>query len=111
MQGALAKGLLFYSDALMIAGMKLGTDLQDKLAEVLETEGPDASKKGLIRISKGKMKRGVPKGVYIVLRTTFDKRYKPDVELYERLTELVKAKNMKLDEYYKWILTEHAKSV
>jgi len=111
MQEALAKGLLFYTDALMIARMKLGTDLQDKLAEVLETEGPDAFKKELMRVSKGKMKRGVPKGVYVVLRTSFDKRYKPDVELYEKLNELAEANNMKLDEYCKWVLTEHVKSV
>jgi ParB-like chromosome segregation protein Spo0J len=111
MQEVLAKGLLFYTDALMIARMKLGTDIQDELAEVLETEGPDALNKELARFSKGKMKRGVPKGVYIVLRTTFDKRYKPDVELYEKLTELAKAENMKLDEYCKWVLTEHLKSV
>ncbi len=111
MQEALAKGLLFYTDALMVARMKLGTDLQDSLAEVLETEGPDAFKEQLARFSKGKMKRGTPKGVYIVLRTTFDKRYKPDIELYEKLTELAKAKNMKLDEYGKWVLIEHVKSV
>jgi ParB-like chromosome segregation protein Spo0J len=110
-QEALAKGLLFYTDALMIARMKLGTDLQDKLATVLETEGPDALKRELMRVSKGKMKRGVPKGVYIILRATLDKRYKPDVELYEKLTELAEAKNRKLDEYCKWVLTEHVKSV
>ena len=111
MQEALAKGLLFYTDALMIARMKLGTDLQDKLAEVLETEGLNAFKKELARVSKGKMKRGAPKGVYIILRTTLDKRYKPDIELYEKLNELAEAKNMKLDEYCKRVLTEHAKSV
>ncbi len=111
MQEALAKGLLFYTDALMVARMKLGTDLQDSLAEVLETEGADAFKEQLARFSKGKMKRGTPKGVYIVLRTTFDKRYKPDIELYEKLNELAKAKNMKLDEYGKWVLIEHVKSV
>ena len=91
--------------------MELGTDLQDELAEVVETEGPDALKRELMRVSKGKIKRGVPKGVYIVLRTTFDKKYKPDVELYEKLAELAEAKNMKLDEYCKWVLTEHVKSV
>jgi len=111
MQEVLAKGLLFYTDALMIARMELGTDLQDELAEVLETEGPGAFMKELVRFSKGKMKRGVPKGVYMVLRTTFDKRYKPDVELYEKLTELAKTKNIKLDEYCKWVLAEHIKSV
>jgi len=111
MQEALAKGLLFYTDALKIARMKLGTDLQDELAEVLETEGPDALKRELIRFSKGGLKRGVAKGVYIVLRTTFDKRYKPDVELYEKLTELAEAKNLRLDGYCKWVLTEHVKLV
>ncbi len=111
LQEALAKGLLSYTDALMIARMKLGTDLQDKLAEVLETEGLDAFKKEVKSISKGGTKRGVTKGVYIVLRTTFDKRYKPDVELYEKLTELAKAKNVKIDAYCKWALTEHVKSV
>ena len=111
MQEVLAKGLLFYTDALMVARMELGTDLQDELAEVLETEGPDAFKKELVRFSKGKMKRGVPKGVYMVLRTMFDKRYKPDVELYEKLTELAKTKDIKLDEYCKWVLAEHIKSV
>jgi ParB family chromosome partitioning protein len=111
MQEALAKGLLFYTDALMIARMKLGADLQDELAEVLETEGPDALKRELMRVSKSGMRRGVPKGAYLVLRATFDKRYKPDVELYEKITELAKAKNMKLNEYFKRVLTEHARSV
>jgi len=100
-----------YTDALMIVRMKLGTDLQDELAGMLETDGPDAFKKELMRVSKGGMNRGVPKGVYIILRTTFDKRYKPDVELYKKLTELAKAENMKLDEYCKRVLKEHAKSV
>jgi len=111
MQEDLTKGLLFYTDALMIARMKPGTDLQDKLAEVLEMEGLDAFKKELTRFSEGKIKRGAPKGVFIVLRTTFDKRYKPDIELYGKLTELAEAKNVKLDEYCKWVLTEHVKSV
>jgi ParB-like chromosome segregation protein Spo0J len=111
MQEALAKGLLFYTDALLIARMGLGTALQDELAEVLETKGLDVFKKELARFSKGKMKRSVPKRVYMVIRTTFDKRYKPDVELYEKLTELAEVKNMKLGECCKWVLTEHLKSV
>jgi len=110
-QEALAKGLLFYTDALTIARMKLGIDLQDKLSEVLETEGLDAFKKEMIRVSKGKTKRGFPKGAYVMLGTRLDKRYEPDIELYEKLTELSKAKNMKLDEYCKWVLTEHVKSI
>jgi len=111
MQEALAKGLLFHTDALKICRMKLGTDLQDKLAEVLETDGLDTLKKEIAKLSKSGMKQGVPKGVYIILRTTFDKRYKPDIELYEKLNEFAKAKNMKLHEYCKWVLTEHVKPV
>jgi ParB family chromosome partitioning protein len=111
MQEALAKDLLFYTDALRIARMKLGTDLQDKLAEMLETEGPVAFKRELARLSKGGSKKGFSRGVYTILRITFDKRYKPDAELCEKITELSKAENMKLDEYCKWVLTEHVKSV
>ncbi len=111
MQEALRKDLLLYTDALMIARMELGIDLQDKLAEVAETGGPDALKKELIWVSKCEMRRGVPKGVYITVRTTFDKRYKPDVELYEKLTKLAETKNMKLNEYCKWVLIEHTKPV
>ena len=111
MQEALAKGLLFYTDALMVARMKLGTDLQDELAGVLEMEGPDALKKELIRFSKGGMKRGPHKGAYIILRIAFDKRYKPDMDLHQKLSELAETKNINLDEYCKWVLTEHAKSV
>lgn len=48
MQDLLAKRLLTYSDGVMIARMKLDTELQDKLAEVLETRGIRAFKK-LIR--------------------------------------------------------------
>lgn len=111
MQDVVRKELLGYTEAMKLARMKLGETLQDELAEVLENEGPEAFERELVRVSKGKKKRGVPKGVYIILRTTFDKRYKPDVELYEKLIELAKAKNMKLDEYCKRVLTEHVKSV
>jgi len=91
--------------------MELRTDLQDKLAEVVETKGSDTFKRELIRFSKGEMKRGVPKAVYIVLRIIFDKRYKPDIELYEKLDELAKAKNTTSDEYCKDVLKEHIGAV
>lgn len=111
MQDCVAKGLLQYTDALKLARLKLGEAMQDKLAEVLKTDGLDAYKSELVRVSVGKIKRGIPKGVYIILRTTFDKRYKPDVELYERLSELAKSKKMQVDEYVKDILREHLKLI
>ena len=48
MQGVLAKKLLGFKDGLTIARMNLDKELQDKLAEVLETQGTAAFKK-LIR--------------------------------------------------------------
>lgn len=34
----------------------------------------------------------------------------PDVELYEKLTQRAEAKIMRLDEYCKWVLTEHVRN-
>lgn len=109
MQEAVREGHLFYTDALKVARMKLGKELQSELADVAEEEGVEAFKKELARIPTGKRKRGIPKGTYIILRTTFDKRYKPDMELYKKLEELAEAKEMKIDEYSKEVLKEHVK--
>lgn len=111
MQKALSNDHIFFTDAIHVARMELGKDLQDELAEVAKTEGLQAFKKELLRVAGGKMKRGLPKGVYIVLRTTFDKRYNPDLELYKRLESLAKTKDMKIDEYCKWVLNEYVKTV
>lgn len=111
MQDALTKGLLLYSDARQILRMGLGTELQDKLAEILETDGLEAFKNEVARIPTGKMKRGIPKDIYIILRTTFDRRYKPDIALYEKISKLAETKKMKVDEYTKWVLSEHVKSL
>ena len=111
MQEAVTKGLLFYTDALRLARMKLGQELQDELAELLETKGFKVFKKELERVSARNIKRGIPKDVYFVLRTVFDKRYKPDMEIWKRLSKLAEAKEMKVNEYSKWVLSEHAKSV
>lgn len=110
MQESLSKGQILFTDGLQVARMKLGAELQDDLAELAETEGHEAFKRELVRVASGKMKRGIPKGMYIILRTTFDKRNKRDMELYEKLLGLAKRNDMKIDEYYKWALTEHIKS-
>jgi len=109
MQEAVVKGLLCYTDALNLAKMKIGQLKQDELAEILEKEGIEAFKKELERLGKKKLKRGAPKGKYIILRTTLDKMYPPDMELYEKLKRLAETKKMKLDEYCKHVLTEHSK--
>ena len=109
MQEVVAKGLLCYTDALRLAKMNIGQIKQDELAEILEKEGIEAFKKELERLTKKKLKRGAPKGKYIILRTTLDKMYQPDIELYEKLKRLAENKKMKLDEYCKHVLTEHVK--
>ena len=109
MQEVVTKGLLCYTDALRLAKMNIGQLKQDELAQILEKEGAEAFKKELERLAKKKLKRGTPKGKYIILRTTLDKMYQPDMELYEKLKRLAENKKMKLDEYCKHVLTEHVK--
>jgi len=107
MQEAVTRGLLCYTDALNLAKMEIGQMKQDELAEILEKEGIEAYRKELERLAMKKMKKGIPKGKYMILRATFDKMYPPDVELYEEITQRAEATKMKLDEYCKWVLTEH----
>ena len=99
-----------YTDGVRMARLKLGTILQDELATVLEKEGNEAFKAELARVKEGTKKRGIPKDVYFIVRTAFDKRYPPEKEAFERLEALAKAKNMKVDEYGKQVLLEHAKA-
>jgi len=107
MQEIIAKGLLNYTDALALARLKLGELTQDELAEILETQGADAFQRKLEKFTKGRGRRGAPRGKYIVLRAAFDKISKSDMDIYEKLNELAEAKNMKTGEYCKWVLTEH----
>jgi len=110
MQDVVAKGLIYYVDALRLARLKLGEDLQDKLAETVESEGLDGFRKEMERLQAGRKKRGIPKGKYIILRTVFDRRYKPDIDLWERLEKLAEAKGKKVDEYCKDVLKDHVKA-
>lgn len=101
MQEAIAKGLIYYTDGLRIAKMKLGQIAEDKLAETLETEGLDGFHKEVERFSTRTLKRGIPKGKYFIERITFDKYYEEDMNLYETLQKLAKNKNMQLNDYIK----------
>jgi len=111
MQDATAKQKIFFTDALNLAKMGLGKERQDDLAEVLETEGYDAFKAAVARFEEGRLKRGIPKGKYTIIRTTFDHRYRPDVELLEKLNKLAEGAKKKIDEYTKWVLSEHVKAM
>jgi ParB-like chromosome segregation protein Spo0J len=110
MQETVSKGKLFYTDALHLAKMDLGTETQDKLAETLETEGMEAFQKELERHAEKGLKRGIPKGKYEILRITFDRVYPPDVALYEKLKKLAEGKHQEVDEYAKAVLQEHVKA-
>lgn len=111
MQEAVAKGLLSYTDALMVARLKLGELRQDELAEILETQGTDAFQREIEKLIKGTSRRGAPKGKYVILRATFDKVRQEDMEICEKLRKLAEARNMKVDEYCKWVLTEHVNAL
>ena len=111
MQEAVAKGLLCYTDALMIARMKLGEALQDKLAEVLETKGLEAFKKELIKVTAGKAKRGIPKDVYRIDRIVWDKRNRTEMGYYDILVKAAEKKGMKVPEYIKDFITKHIEEI
>lgn len=109
MQDAVSKGDVFYTDALEVARMKLGEDLQDELATVAADEGKEAFKRAVERIPTGQKQRGIKAGTYRVIRIMIDARSKPDMELDKEITKRAEAKNMKKDEYVKWFLRENIK--
>lgn len=109
MQQVVSKGLLKFSDGVRVARMELGEETQEELATTLETEGKEAFEKEIERRSEHRLKRGLPKGKYEILRITFDRVYQPDLILYEKLEKLAEAKHQKVDEYAKTILEEHVK--
>lgn len=110
MQEALSKGLLYYTDALQVARLKPGKELEAKLVTLLEEEGLDVFKKELTALQPGALRRGIPAGKYNIIRTTWDKAYKLDVQNYEKLTKLAEAAHMEVDEYSKQVLSQHAQS-
>jgi ParB family chromosome partitioning protein len=109
MQEAVGKGQIYYKDALTLAKMKPTEIQQEKLAEAAETGGRDGYMAALETIQTGYEKRGIPKGKYLVVRTMFERAHEKNI--YDKLTQLAKAKNMEVDEYSKWVLTEHVKSL
>jgi len=110
MQESVSKNLLLFTDALHIARMDFSTERQDDLAETLQTEGPDAFQKEVERHSAKQLKRGPPADKYFFFRISWDKVYKPDMEIYEKLQKLAKEKHQKVDEYCKQVLEDHAKT-
>ncbi len=111
MQEVLDKGLLSYTDGLIVARMKLGKALQDELTGILETRGLNAFKKELMRLNTGRMKRGIPIGTYTVARVIWDKRNKKEMEYYETLTKAAEKRGMKIPKYIKNFIAEHIEEI
>jgi ParB-like chromosome segregation protein Spo0J len=107
MQEAVAEGFLGYTEAMKLARMRLGVDLQDKLVEVLKNEGADAFWKELNRLSTDKMKRGIPRGVYKIDRIMWDKRNRKEIGCYEIVRKVAQSKGMKTPDYIKDFVRRH----
>lgn len=108
MKEQVAAGAVPFRDAVEIARLKLGQELQDSLAEVVATEGMDSLKKEVERI-KGGRKRGAPPGL-LVVRVVFDPRSRREQAEYEELVKLSQSKNMDVSDYCKFIIAEHLKT-
>ena len=80
MQEVTAKGLVHHTDAVQVARLELGTELQDKLAEIVETQGYDPFKSEVARLREGKGKRGIRAGVWDVDRVLWDRRNRKEME-------------------------------
>lgn len=111
LQEAIAKGLLTFKDSIKVARLKLGKVRQDLLADTLTTMGLDAFRKEVARLTTGKGKRGIPKGVYEITRVTWDTRNRSEMNSYETLTKAAEQKGMDLPEYMKSVLTRHAETI
>lgn len=104
------EGKLDFFNALKLVRLKLGELQEEELAKVLDVEGLDAYYAALAKITGGKVeRRGVPRGKYVVIRTTLEKRSKDDMKLFEGLEKLAKARNQQVNEYAKDVLREHVK--
>lgn len=112
LQEAVKKGSMVFSDSLNLAKMKLSEERQDQLAEVLENEGYEAFQKAVERQSAGRLKRGIPKGVYEVDRVIWDKRSRKDVKIRETISRAAKARGFEKEpEYIKDYLVRHIEEI
>ncbi len=108
-QRLIKEGKLDFFNSLKLVRLKLGEIQEEELAETLDKEGLDAYYAKLAKLTGGREKRGVPKGKYVVIRTTLEKRSKEDMQLFKGLETLAKAKNQEVNEYAKDVLAEHVR--
>lgn len=111
MQEQVSKGNLTFSDALQVARMEIGEKSQEKLAVALETGGKEEFQKELGRFAEHRLKRGLPKGKYLIVRVIFDKAWDADKELYSKLGKMAEKQHVEIDEYAKAVLKVHIDQV
>lgn len=111
LQEAMHTGLLSYTDGLKVARLNLGEALQDRLAEMLETSTVDAFRTELARLATNKRKRGIPLGVYEIIRVTWDKRNKDEMNYLETLSKTAEQTGKNVPEYVKGVLIRHVDDI
>jgi hypothetical protein len=109
MQSVLKRGIISFRDALAVARLGLEEPEQNRFAAIAGSEGLEAFKKELARLMAGRGKRGIPAGVYAVVRSIFDKRSEEDARVFEGLRSLAQQSGMEVSEYAKRIIVEHVK--
>lgn len=108
MQEQVAAGVVPFRDAVAVARLKLGDELQDSLAEVVVSKGLEAFRNEVERLKFGR-KRGAPPGL-LVVRLVFDPRSREEKAYYETLVKLSEGKQMNVAEYCKSVLVEPLKT-
>ena len=108
MQEQVSRGHIAFSEALHLAKQDFGEERQIELAETLETEGAEAFKDKLEAYGDKGLKRGIPKGKYIIYRTTFDRAYPPDMKANEYYEERAKKEHTTVDVVCKNVLLKEA---
>lgn len=111
LQEKISDGALDYTSGLKIVRMDLGEKTQETLADTLATSGKEGLEKELIRYADHQLKKGLPKGKYIIARIVFDKVYDVDMTLYKKLEELAEKQHVKVDDYCKAILKTHVEQL
>jgi ParB/RepB/Spo0J family partition protein len=108
MQEAVAKGKIYFKDALTLARMKPTEFQQEDLAKAAEAGGRDGYLAALETVQTGRMKPGAPAGKFIVERVTFEVAH--EKAKHDELDRRAKAMNMTTAEYIKMRALEDVKA-
>lgn len=114
LQNAISEDRMDYTDGLRIHRLSLDENQQDELAKILTTKGQKALKKEisrLQRINSGKKSRGIPPGIYEVVRVTWDKRKKRENKYFDALSRAASKKGITIPEYIKYFIKSNIEKI